>query len=134
MPPGGCHSEALKALGYVPNAAPSNPPAVQALDQQPFEASLRTGSVKQTLQNWSACMRDQGYAYGAEPFSVSNDRQFATRSVTAAEKDVATTGARSHPGWSTSGRLKKQEARGRCWPSTSGSCRRWQNSATSPFH
>lgn len=94
VPPGGCRGEALKALGYAPTATPGNPPAVQALDQQSFEASLRTGNVKQALQDWSTCMRDHGYTYTAEPFSASNDRRFATRTVTAAEKDVATTDVR----------------------------------------
>ncbi|MFC5953983.1 hypothetical protein ACFP51_05585 [Streptomyces pratens] len=94
VPLGGCRGEALKALGYAPTAIPGNPPAVQALDQQSFEASLRTGNVKQALQDWSTCMQDHGHTYTAEPFSASNDRRFATRTVTAAEKDVAATDVR----------------------------------------
>ncbi|MER5909787.1 hypothetical protein ABT124_04575 [Streptomyces sp. NPDC001982] len=89
VPLGGCSGEALKTLGYSPTATPGNPAIVQTLNQQSFAASLRMDSVKQALQDWSACMRKKGYAYAAEPFSASNDRRFATRAVTKTEKDVA---------------------------------------------
>ncbi len=89
VPPGGCKGQALKALGYSPTATPGNPAMVQNLDLESFDASLRTDSVKQALRDWSACMRDKGYTYDAEPFSASNDRRFATPAATEAEKEVA---------------------------------------------
>jgi hypothetical protein len=90
VPVGGCSGQALKALGYSATATPGNPSAAQSLDKESFVASLETESVKGALEAWSACMHDKGYTYAAEPFSASNDRRFATRYVTKAERDVAT--------------------------------------------
>jgi hypothetical protein len=90
VPVGGCSGQALEALGYSPTATPGNPSAVQSLDKESFMASLKTKSVASALKSWSACMREKGYAYAPQPFSASNDRRFATPSVTQAEKDVAT--------------------------------------------
>ncbi|MFD9724337.1 hypothetical protein [Streptomyces sp. NPDC059072] len=89
VPPGGCAGRANEALGYKATDAPGNAQQLQSLDRASFERSLRDDRVKAALARWSACMKEAGYTYPAEPFSASNDPEFTGPRIGEKEKAVA---------------------------------------------
>ncbi|WP_329386275.1 hypothetical protein OG625_27405 [Streptomyces sp. NBC_01351] len=89
VPPGGCAGRANEALGYKASDAPGNSQLLQSLDRASFDRSLHDDRVKAALARWSACMKEAGYTYPAEPFSASNDPEFTGPRIDQRERAVA---------------------------------------------
>ncbi|MGI5340750.1 hypothetical protein ACQEVS_26820 [Streptomyces sp. CA-181903] len=87
VPDGGCGGEAQRALGTT-NQGVS--PFVARLMTASYPRSMKEPDVKRAFAQWSACMRERGFRYGA-PMEANDDPAFhpGPRGVTRKEIDTA---------------------------------------------